>query len=37
MSECWQESPAKRPTFEEMDKKLHAVLKSLSEEVSNCS
>ena len=35
MSKCWQESPTKRPTFEELVKEFDAMLVSLSDSVSS--
>ena len=34
MLKCWQELPAKRPTFEELVKEFDAMLVSLSDSVS---
>ena len=35
MLKCWQESPTKRPTFEELVKEFDAMLVSLSDSVSS--
>ena len=35
MLKCWQESPTKRPTFEELVKEFDAMLVSLSDRVSS--